>query len=132
MSSRKVRVRFETRTIGPKGNPAFVYVASVLHHASVHYTALIEWRDGEEPRAYEAEVKRHWPDAVILSAELSVTSFQNIDLEMSRTIYGTYEREPEPAPGALRRWWRTMFGEPRRTITRTQARGLPSAPERNN
>lgn len=95
----KTRIRFSTETIAPVGTPNFIYVASLLTHRDVHYTALIS-QDSEE-HEHVKEVQRHWPNAVILAVEKNVGTFQKIDLQLSKEVYGTYDRAQEPEES----WW---------------------------
>lgn len=115
-----IRVRFETKVIAPAFLPAFVYTASVLAHSTIQYTALIP---SDSPvsvtdpanTACEAVVA-HWPDAVVISAEANVDSFQEQDLKLTGYVFGTYKRGPDPEPGLLYRVWHSLVGAPARRL----------------
>lgn len=115
-----IRVRFETRSIAPAGLPAFVYTASVLTHSAIQYTALVPDSTpapmGAPARTACDEVLAHWHDAVVISAESNVDSFQEQDLKLTGYVFGTYRRSPEPAPGLLYRVWHYLTGDPAKSI----------------
>lgn len=123
-----IRIRFETKTIAPKELPSFVYVASVLTHSAVQYTALIDTRDDEEQHAPFLAIRSHWPDAVLISAERGVDSFQSQDLTLNGYVYGTYDQPQAPEPGFLSRSWVFLFGKKARSVTTTRYTISPYSP----
>ena len=126
-----LRIRFETKTIAPVKLPSFVYAASVLTHSSVQYTALIAQKHDEEPQAPVLDVKMHWPDAVIISAEVGVDSFQAQDLSLNGYVYGTYDSAPPPEIGFLSKSWAFLFGKRGRTVTSVRHVVAPYSPLTN-
>ena len=130
-----LRIRFETKTIAPVKLPSFVYAASVLTHSSVQYTVLIEQTLDEKQvstqQAILIDIHTHWPDAVIISAEVGVDSFQAQDLSLNGYVYGTYDSAPPPEIGFLSKSWAFLFGKRGRTVTSVRHVVAPYSPLTN-
>lgn len=104
-----VRVRFETRVIAPAGLPDFVYMASVLGHSTIQYTALIKVRDDEERAAPQVAVREYWPDAILISVERNVTGFQKDDALREKEVFGSYTHDVGERATLMSRC-RSLFG----------------------
>lgn len=123
-----LRIRFETKTIAPVKLPSFVYAASVLTHSSVQYTALIAQPHGDDPKAPLTDLLQHWPDAILISAEVGVDSFQAQDLSLNGYVYGTYDCAPSPEPGFFSKFWAFLFGKRGKTVTSVRHVVAPYTP----
>lgn len=126
----KVRIRFETRNIAPSGVPDFIYVPSKLSFGSLHYTALVEHREDEEPKSYVSAIRQQWPDAIIHCVEMNAPSFMAMDLEMRSEVYGTFDREKEvKRPGFWSRLGAVLVPYNDQTKVIGRRSGAPGMPE---
>lgn len=104
------RVRFETRCIAPMRTPKFAYVASVLTHSSIQYTALVPVRDDEADEAAIVDVVSYWPDATIHAIEVGANGFKAQDLSLTQSVFGTVHSTPRDRPPRVVTWWFSLFG----------------------
>lgn len=99
-----IRIRFETSSIGPADLPRFPYIASVIGHRSIQYTAIIF---GSSLAGATANIKSCWPDASIITADVNSAAFQPGDTVTYERLRGVYVTSPH------RPWYLSLFANKR-------------------